>query len=155
MTTIANAQNQTNMKINQEAPVIQSKTIIINETPEKIWSILSDVENWQKWNGKIKNVRIGEALKPGAEFTWVSGGAKIKSNVHTYDCHKTLGWTGKTFGAKAIHNWHFEEVVNGTKITVEESMDGWLIGLMKNKMNRMLKQDMIHWLGELKTVCEK
>ncbi len=155
LTTFTSAQHQTNLKINQEAAVIQSKSIIINETPEKIWRILSDVEKWNDWNVKIKKVRIDDELKLSSEFTWVSGGAKIKSKVHTYDFNKTLGWTGKTFGARAIHNWYFEETVNGTKITVEESMEGWLIGLMKKKMNSMLERDMTLWLEELKTESER
>lgn len=153
--SIANAQNQSTMTINQEAPVFQTKSIIINEKPEKIWEILSDVESWTKWNKKIKKTQIEEELKVTSEFSWTSGGSKIKSKVHTFDQYETLGWAGKTFGAKAIHNWHFEQVEGGTKITVEESMEGWLIALMKKKMNIILEQDMISWLEQLKTESEK
>jgi hypothetical protein len=52
--SIANAQNHSTMTINQEAPVFQTKSIVINENPEKIWEILTDVESWTKWNNKIK-----------------------------------------------------------------------------------------------------
>ena len=153
--SITNVRNHSTMTINQEAPVFQTKSIIINENPEKIWGILSDIENWTKWNNKIKKTHIDEELKFESEFIWTSGGAKISSKVHTFDSYKTLGWTGKTFGARAIHNWHFEQVAGGTKITVEESMEGWLIGLMKKKMNIRLEQDMIFWLKQLKIESEK
>jgi len=72
-----------------------------------------------------------------------------------FDAHKTLGWTGKTFGARAIHIWHFEKVEGGTKITVEESMKGWLISLMKKKVNIILEKDMMFWLEQLKIESEK
>lgn len=150
-----NAQNQSTMKINQEATVFQSMSIIINEKPEKIWKILSDVNHWTNWNLKIKKVNIEEELKVGSEFTWTSGGSKITSKVHTFDSYKTFGWTGKTFGARAIHNWHFEQVEGGTKIIVEESMEGWLISLIKKKMNKILVEDMTHWLEQLKVESEK
>jgi len=154
-TSLANAQDQTNMKINQEAPVVISKAIMINEKPEKIWNTLSGISKWPEWNSKIKKASLEGGLKQGAEFVWVSGGSKIKSKIHTYHAHKTLGWTGKTFGAKAIHNWHFEVLEKGTKVTVEESMEGWLIGLLKKKMNSMLPEDMTYWLEALKSECEK
>jgi uncharacterized membrane protein len=153
--SIVNAQNSSPMDINQEAPVVQTKSIIINEKPEKIWGIISDVENWTKWNNKIKKVNVEGELKVESDFTWTSGGSKITSKVHTFDSYETLGWTGKTFGARAIHNWHFEEVEGGTKIIVEESMEGWLISLLKKKMNNILEQDIIFWLEQLKVECEK
>lgn len=150
-----NAQNHTNMTVNQEAPVCQTKSIVINANPEKIWSVIADVENWTKWNDAIEKVHLDGELKVQSDFTWTSGGPKITSKVHTFDSFKTLGWTGKTFGARAIHNWHFEEVEGGTKIIVEESMEGWLISLLKKKMNNILEQDMISWLEQLKVECEK
>lgn len=154
-TSIVNAQNYPTMTINQEAPVFQTKSIIINEKSEKIWGILSDVKSWTKWNNKIKKIQIEEELKVESEFIWTSGGSKITSKVHTFDSFTTLGWTGKTFGARAIHNWHFEQVEGGTKITVEESMEGWLIDLFKKKMNKLLLKDMTHWLEQLKIESEK
>jgi uncharacterized protein YndB with AHSA1/START domain len=153
--SIANAQNHSTMTINQEAPVFQTKSIVISEKPEKIWEILTDVESWTKWNNKIKKTQIDEELKIESEFIWTSGGAKITSKVYIFDSYKTLGWTGKTFGARAIHNWHFEKVEGGTKITVEESMEGWLISLMKKKMNIILEEDMMFWLEQLKIESEK
>ncbi len=155
LTLGSKAQHQTNMKINPDAPVVQTKSITINATPEKIWHVLSDVKNWSQWNEKIDKVQIEEKLIVGTEFIWKSGGTKIKSKVHTLNINKTLGWTGKTVGAQAIHNWHFTETENGTKITVEESMEGWLIGLMKKKMNTILEKDMAAWLEQLKLESER
>lgn len=35
----AKAQNQANMTINQEAPVVQTKEILIDAAPEKVWRV--------------------------------------------------------------------------------------------------------------------
>lgn len=150
-----NAPNLSKMTINQEAPVVQTKEIIINATPEKIWEVLINVENWGTWNNRIKKPNIQGDLAEGTSFTWKINGSKIKSRIHTFSLYKILGWTGKTFGATAIHNWYLEPMKNGTRVKVEESMEGWIIGLMKKKMNKILEDDMIYWIEQLKVESEK
>jgi hypothetical protein len=34
-------------------------------------------------------------------------------------------------------------------------MEGWIISLMKKKMNEKLQDDMLYWLEQLKQECEK
>ncbi|MCP3927480.1 MAG: polyketide cyclase/dehydrase [Bacteroidetes bacterium] len=143
------------MTINQEAPVVQSKEIVINVQTEEVWGILTDIDNWSKWNPKIKNPKLDGKLEEGNTFTWKTNGSKIKSTIHTCEKGQILGWKGKTFGVAAIHNWYLEPTENGTKVRVEESMEGWVIGLMKKKMNKVLAEDMIYWLEQLKIESEK
>jgi hypothetical protein len=40
-------------------------------------------------------------------------------------------------------------------VSVEKSMEGWLVGLFKSKMNRDLANDMQYWLEVLKVESEK
>lgn len=47
------AQNSSNMQINQNAPVKQQNQIQINASPAKVWAVLTDINNWTKWNDKI------------------------------------------------------------------------------------------------------
>lgn len=143
------------MKINQEAPVIQTKEIVINATPEKVWQTLSNINGWSEWNERIKNPTLKGGLKVGNAFTWKTSGSKIKSKIHTITPNKMLGWEGKTFGASAIHNWYLAPTKNGTKVSVEESMEGWIINLIKKKMNLKLADDMTYWLEQLKVESEK
>lgn len=149
------AQHQIVMKINQNAPVKQSNEIFIDATPEKVWSILTDIGNWPGWNQPVTKVKLEEPVSEGTTFVWKTNGTKISSKIHTFNKMSVLGWTGKTFGAKAIHNWYFTPALGGTVLRVEESMEGWLIGLMKNAMNQKLTDDMQSWLNELKVECEQ
>ncbi len=155
MTVNVKAQNQSQMTINQEAPVVQTNEMVINATPEKIWQILTDIESWSKWNERIKKPKLQGNLQVGSSFTWKSNGSKITSKIHSLTSNKVLGWQGKTFGASAIHNWYLEPTENGAKVRVEESMEGWIINLMKKKMNEKLAKDMRYWLVQLKQECEK
>ena len=155
MTICVKAQNQSQMTINQEAPVVQTKEIIINATPKVVWSVLTNVQNWNNWNERIKNPKLQGNLEVGSSFTWKTNGTKIKSKIHSFVPNKTLGWQGKTFGASAIHNWYLESTGNGTNVRVEESMEGWIINLIKKKMNKKLEDDMLYWLEQLKQESEK
>jgi len=143
---VINVNAQKQMTINQEAPVVQKKEIIINATPEKIWEVLTNIEKWDKWNERIIEPELKGQLEVESTFTWNTNGSKIKSKVHTLISNKVLGWTGKAFGASAIHNWYLEPVERGTKVGAEESMDGWIIKLMKKKMNEKLADDMVYWI---------
>ncbi len=154
-TTNVKAQNQSKMTINQKAPVIQTKEIIINATSQKVWLVLTNIQSWDEWNERIKKPKLQGILKVGSSFTWKTNGSKIKSIIHSFTPNKILGWHGKAFGASAIHNWYLEPTENGTKVRVEESMEGWIIKFMKNKMNEKLADDMIYWLEQLKIECEK
>jgi hypothetical protein len=149
------AQNQSKMTINQEAAVVQKKEIAINATPKEVWQVLTNIQTWDEWNKRIKQPKSQGKLEVGSIFTWKTNGSKIKSKIHTFTPNKILGWQGKAFGASAIHNWYLEPTGNGTKVKVEESMEGWIINLMKKKMNEKLADDMVYWLEQLKIECEK
>lgn len=155
MSMKAKAKNQVQMTINQEAPVVQTKEIVINSTPEKIWNILTNIQSWDKWNERIIKSKLEGELEVGSSFTWKTNGSKIKSKIHSISPNRILGWEGRTFGASAIHNWYLEPSETGTKVRVEESMEGWLINLMKKKMNEKLADDMVYWLERLKAESEK
>lgn len=155
MTINVKAQNQSPMTINQDAPVVQKKDIIINATPEKVWQILTNIDNWGQWNQRIKQPKRQGPLEVGNTFTWKTNGSKIKSKIHSCSPNKVFGWQGKAFGVSAIHNWYLEPSGKGTKVSVEESMQGWIINLMKKKMNEKLEEDMLFWLAQLKQESEK
>lgn len=154
MVSSTKAQIHVNMTINQEAPVVQSKEIIINAAPEKVWNVLTNIKAWGSWNTKINDIILNEELNAGAVFSWKINGSKIKSKIHTFKQNQVLGWTGKTFGATAIHNWYLEPTESGTKVMVEESLDGWILHLIKKKMNKQLADDMQYWLEQLKIESE-
>jgi uncharacterized protein YndB with AHSA1/START domain len=142
------------VSVNENAPVKCNKTIFINAAPEKVWQVLTDVNNWPKWNKDIPNAKINGEIKPGTTFDWKTGGASIHSAIHTADSCRALGWTGKTFGASAIHNWTLVAENGGTTVKVDESMDGFLSKLFKKSFQKNLEKGMLSWLEQLKVECE-
>jgi hypothetical protein len=143
------------MQVNINAPVLQRNEILIHATPARVWSVLTDINRWVEWNEKISRAHIAVPVATNAGFAWTVNGARIKSVLHTVQNGRAFGWSGTTFGGSAIHNWYLEQHPGGTMVKVEESMEGWLVGLFKNKMNRDLARDMQYWLEALKKESER
>jgi uncharacterized protein YndB with AHSA1/START domain len=141
--------------INNNAPVKCSKTILINAKPEKVWAILTNIDHWANWQTDITKPKLNGQLKPTTTFDWKTGGAKIHSTIQSIDEFKYIGWTGKTFGMLAIHNWKLIALNGQTKVEVEESMEGFLAGLYKKSFNKSLETGMQKWLDLLKIESEK
>jgi len=140
--------------INNKAPVIARQEIIINASIEKVLSILTDIDNWGNWCSSIIQSQLLAPINEGVNFKWKSDGLSYKSKIHTYN-RNAFGWTGTTTGAYAVHNWYFTEENGKTTVKVEESLEGFIIRIMKNSMRKKLLQMMENDLMELKTECEK
>lgn len=150
------AQNSSKMKsINNNAPVKCSKKITINANSEKVWQVMTNIDKWATWQTEISNPKLSGELKPATTFDWKTGGAKIHSTLHTVEPFKNFGWTGKTFGVFAIHNWALTETNGQTNVIVEESMEGVFAKLLKKSFNKNLENGMQTWLDLLKKECEK
>ncbi len=156
MTALRNAQSNVMAKqVNELAPVKCSKSILIQASPCKVWSVLTNINDWDRWQTEISLPKLDGSLQPNSTFTWKAGAAKIHSTLHTVELNKALGWTGKTFGMLAIHNWILAEENGATRVMVNESMEGFLAGLFKKSFSKNLERGMIKWLELLKSESEK
>ncbi len=142
------------MNINQNAPVVQSKEIFIRANPEQVWAVLTDINQWPRWNSRITKATLEAPVTVGTTFRWKVNGASIRSILQMVEPHHSFGWSGVTFGGSAIHIWYLEPQNGGTVVRVAESMEGWLVGLFQKKMNRDLALDMLFWLEQLKAASE-
>lgn len=141
--------------INSNAPVKCSRSVIINANIEKVWSVITDINNWSNWQTAISNTKLNGSLTPGTSFSWKTGGVKIHSVLHTVKPYQQFGWTGKTWGMFAIHNWVIAENKGQTIVRVDESMEGFMAKLFKKSFNVNLEKGMQQWLSLLKVECEK
>ena len=143
------------ISIDNYAPVKCIKNIAIRADIALVWETLTEIDKWKEWQTDISNPNLNGELKPNSTFDWTSGGAKIHSTLHTVEPGKQIGWTGKTFGMFAIHNWTITEKNGQTEVHVEESLEGFFAKLLKNWFNKSLEKGMQKWLDVLKQECEK
>lgn len=156
ITSVGYAQNKENMKsINNDAPVKYSKSISINASIDTVWLVLTDINNWSSWQTDIQKPKLNGEMKSKSTFEWKTGGVKIHSTLQKVDPNKQFGWTGKSLGIYAVHNWILSHNENSTTIKVEESMEGFMAKLMKKSLNKKLEKSLQLWLDLLKEESEK
>lgn len=141
--------------INPKAPVKTKQQIIIHASPEKIYRIMSDVNHWSIWNPDTQDPVMTAPFQKGNSFDWKSGGLTIHSTLHTTIPYHKIGWSGPAFGSFAIHNWTFIANKDYTTVIVDESMEGWLVSLLKQKFQEGLERSLQTWLKKLKAEAEK
>lgn len=142
------------ININPNAPVIIRNSILINANSVNTWEILTDIDKWPLWQTHIKKAKLFGALQPGSEFKWTSGGLTIRSRLHTVQPFNNIGWSGKSLGLYAIHNWTLIEHEKHTEIVVEESMEGFLAKLLGGFLKKNVSASNQKWLEFLKRTCE-
>jgi uncharacterized protein YndB with AHSA1/START domain len=147
--------NIMNIPINNSAPVKSQGEIEINAPVENVWHILTTINDWPSWQSEVTESSLNGGLAEGVEFKWKAGGLPFSSEIHTIITNKEFGWTGKTYGTSAIHNWYFSDQGGKTLLKVEESLQGVLPGLLKNYFQKNLDRGIKQNLEELKSASEK
>ena len=143
------------MSINNNAPLKYHKTIHINSSPEKVWAIITNINQWSKWETDIKKSKIKGGLKPGTNFDFIINNVKIHSKIHTVEPFHHLGWTAEIFGMHVIHNMTLSEDKGQTMVSDDESLDGVLVRIFKKSFDKRLEKNKQNWLEQLKKECEK
>ncbi|MGD0003905.1 MAG: SRPBCC family protein [Anaerolineaceae bacterium] len=142
------------MEINTQAPLVSRKEVFIQASPDKVWEIQTNINAWKDWQPGINRSQLDGALTVGALFRWTSGGFAVTSMLQEVEPRRRIAWTGNAFGSKARHIWMFKPQGDGTLVTTEESMEGWLIVLLKPLMPKFLEQSLDVWMSSLKTKGE-
>lgn len=104
------------------------RTIDINAPPERVWSVMMDVERWPEWTDSMKSV---ERLHSG-EFG-VGSKAKLKirrspnPNVWTVTeltPNRSFTWETNSGGVKGVASHVIEPQGNGSKVTISVALSG-------------------------------
>jgi uncharacterized protein YndB with AHSA1/START domain len=142
------------MDINSNAPALARHQILINASLEKVWRLLSDINHWSAWQPDISSAVLDGTLTPGTMFRWKSGGSRVVSQLQDVEPQHRLGWTGKAMGARARHLWILEPQSDGVLVRTEESFEGWVVFLLKRRMQKTLDKSLQAWMVQLKKTAE-
>lgn len=140
-----------NIEVNSKAKAFATDSLEIKAPVEKVYSLVYNMSHWPDWLDGVKEVNISGDPVEGTTFTWNADGYTIQSTIHTVRPNSAIGWTGKIWWIKAVHNWQFGRLPDGnTRVTVSESFSGFGSSLMKGTLVKTLKKD----LQALKTWSE-
>jgi uncharacterized protein YndB with AHSA1/START domain len=142
------------MDIDRDAEIVASGSVEISASPADVWTIISDIGAWPSWNPDVREARLEGELSAGSRFKWRAGPGRISSVLGSVEPGRELGWTGKTRGVHAVHVWRLESTPRGTRVTTEESWDGWPTRVMHDRMEKTLRRALAHGLHSLKTEVE-
>lgn len=140
--------------INANAPVKSSYEVEIGAPVDTVWKVLTQIDKWPSWQKNVTETTLMDRLEQGNRFKWKAGGLSFDSRIHTMKNLTMFGWTGKTLGASAIHNWTFQEGTHLTKVSVEESLQGIFPRFFRQYFQHNLDEGMKINLQELKTASE-
>lgn len=143
------------LDIKLDAPAIARAEAQIDASPETVWQVLSDLEQWPSWNREIRGVVVRGPVAPGTTFAWKAGPGTIRSTLGEVDPPRKIAWRGVTFGIKAIDVFRLEPLDGGTHVTEEESWDGLLARLLRRRMQRTLQTAIEKGLLALKIEAER
>ncbi|MBN2638972.1 MAG: SRPBCC domain-containing protein [Bacteroidales bacterium] len=107
--------------------------IQINSSAEKVWSILTDFENYSKWNPFIQSldgkVIVGERIK--VHIVPPEGkGMRFKPKVLVYDENKELRWLGHLLFPGLFDGEHQFEIIDNKNGTTCLRQNEKFIGLL-------------------------
>jgi len=131
--------------------------ITINASPQKVWTILSDFENYSSWNPFITSlegdVEVGNKIKVNA------GGMNFKPEVLAYKENKELRWIGKLLFSGVFDGEHSFELVDNQDGTTtfhhNEKFNGFLVGLFSKKLDTDTKSGFEAMNDKLKELAEQ
>ena len=149
--------------LNAAAMAKEIKTeIIINATPEKVWSILTNFENYPNWNPFIKSIK-GEVIIGNKIIARIeppqSKGMTFKPKILTYKNNNELSWVGHFLFTGIFDGEHkFELIDNGNGTTIfrqSEKFKGILVPLFKKQLDNNIKKGFEEMNKKLKELAEQ
>lgn len=143
------------MDINKSAPVVAAGEIEVAADPKIVWEVMAGIDRWPDWNPDVKWASSEEELAEGSKFRWKAGPGTIVSTIQQVERPRTLAWTGKTMGIKAVHVWRLEPKDGKTIVRTEESWEGLLPQIFRKSMHKMLQRSIDAGLSHLKAEAER
>lgn len=141
-------------RIHPDPAIYAVEEIEVNAPVDRIWELLSDIENWPTWMENATDVKLHGKFAVDTEFELTNLGMKAKSKLAIIERNQTLGWTGTASIAKTAVIWRFKEIgARKTHIIVEESIDGFLLSTFYSK--EKAAQEMKKRLLQIKKAAEK
>ena len=136
--------------------------ILINATPEKVWAIFTDFNNYPNWNPFIKSitgdVKVGNTITARIEPPGASG-MTFKPKVLAFYANKEFRWLGHLLIKGLFDGEHKFELIdnaNGTTTFIQsEKFTGILVSLFKKQLDNNTKKGFEEMNKKLKELAEE
>jgi hypothetical protein len=121
--------------------------ILISASPQKVWEVLTDFENYPKWNPFIKSIEgkplVGEKITVRLEPPDAKG-ITMTPKVLAFDVNKQFRWIGNFVLPGLFDGEHIFELTDnkdGTTTFIQrENFKGILVGSFKKMLDNNTKR---------------
>lgn len=135
--------------------------IVINATPEKVWKILTDFDEYPNWNPFIKSikgqVKVGNKITARIEPPEAKE-MTFKPKILTLVKYNELSWIGRLLFPGLFDGKHKFELIdngNGTITFIQsERFKGILVPFFKKQLNKNTRNGFIEMNRKLKELAE-
>lgn len=142
-----------NKKMIKNAPIEAMSFIIINAPVQKIWKIVTDVDDWPSWYPLLSESRISGEFEIGSKIEY-GGFFKHRLTIGAVEPPNTAVLYGTYMGFQGITMWQLDTLSETqTRVTFKESSDGGILSVLYS--NSQLKKYLTRWLVKLKDKAEK
>lgn len=136
--------------------------ILIHSTPDKVWDVFTDFENYPKWNPFIKSVKGEVKLYNKIKVKIRQSDTKemgFKPKIKTLSVNKELSWLGHLWFPGLFDGEHKFELIdhkNGTTTFIQsETFKGLLVSLLKKQLENNTKKGFEEMNMKLKKMVEE
>lgn len=136
--------------------------ILINASPEKVWAILVDFDNYPNWNPFITSikgqVKVGSKISARIELPGAKG-MTFKPKVLAFETNKEFRWLGHLLFPGLFDGEHkFELIDNGNGTTTfiqSEKFKGILVPFFKKQLDNNTTNGFNEMNQKLKVLAEQ
>lgn len=143
----------------EEAQFFVHNEIDIQASPETVWSVLIQADEWETYYKGGTELQLIEntsgQLAENAVFTWKTMGLDFTSQVKEFEAPYRLSWESTRKNLKGYHAWLIIPNENGCKLITSEAQYGFMTFPQKvfvpNKLERLHDK----WLSQIKIKSEQ
>ena len=115
----------------------------VDAPPERVWSVLMDVECWHEWTPSIRRIQRLEPgdLAPGkAVRIWQPGLLPAVWRVTEFEPTELFTWASRSPGVRSTASHRVERRGNGSRVTHAVRHEGWLALLLRGWLSRVTER---------------
>lgn len=141
--------------------------IEIAAPPEKVWSLLTDIEGWHKWSPIINKSSGNAAMGSTLDITMIGemngekkgkDGPQYNPKITIFDAPKHFRWRAQMLAGFIMTNdkiFELEETSTGTRLIHTETFSGLMVPLFWGKVKENVPDMLNSMNSALKTLAEK
>lgn len=132
--------------------LVSERSVLIEGKVEDVWKVLVEIGKWKEWTSQLTDIECQEpSLREGTQFSYRTGGPRIRAGVIRFEPHRTFSFVGRAVGIVGVNTWTLiQESTGTTRVTNREEVSGWTLLFFRKAFSQKLPLAQDAWLRELR-----